>query len=152
VARIILWFLGRGFQAAAALDHRIQEETAAWPESALFVIEAGPRGPALAMAKRGGRLVRAGSAGASPDLGVYFKSVEDALLVLTGQLGIDRAYAEHRFTMKGDIIAYGMPLVRCLYLVEAYLFPAFLTRRILKRMPRKATSSLRVYLKTLFAV
>jgi len=151
LARLIFWFLGRGFQAAASLDRGIREELAGWPEITL-VMKVQPFGPCLVMAKRGGRMVYLGSRETGADFTVYFKNLESALLVLTGRTGIAQAYAEHRMAMKGDLFAYGMPLVRSLYLVEAYLFPAFITRKILKRMPSKERSSLRVYLKTLLSI
>lgn len=152
LAWAVFWFLGRGFQAAAALDRKIEEEVAGWPESFTMLMKIEPFGPSMAMGKRNGKLVYLGSGEAEAHLAVRFKNIEAALLVLLGLIGIDRAFAEHRFTMKGDIIAYGMPLVRCLYRVEAYLFPAFIARGILKKLPVKERSSLRVYLKTLLNV
>lgn len=152
LARVILWFLGRGIEAAAALDHKIREEIAGWPESMTMLMTVRPRGPSLTMGVRNGKLVCLGPKETDADFAVYFKNIDSALLVLTGQVGIDRAYAEHRFAMKGDIITYGMPLVRSLYRVEAYLFPSFITRKILKKIPGKQTSSLRVYLKALSGI
>lgn len=152
LAGVIFWFLGRGFQAAASLDRKIEEEISGWPESFTMLMKIDPFGPSMVMGKRNGRLVYLGWKETEADLAVYFKNIEAALRVLMGLSGIDRAFAEHRFIMKGDIIAYGMPLVRCLYRVETYLFPPFIARRILKRLPRKERSSLRVYLKAVLNI
>ena len=43
-----------------------------------------------------------------------------------------------------------MPFVRCVDIVEGYLFPAFMARRILKRLPKKEVSTARVYGAVLF--
>ena len=83
---------------------------------------------------------------------VEFKSLEAGLLVLTGQIGIDRAYAERRFSLKGDLFAVGMPMVRCLYIVESYLFPKFIAKKILNRWPERSSSAPVVYFHTIFGV
>lgn len=152
LARVLFWFLGRGFQAAAALDSKVREETAGWPEDFTMVMKIDPRGPVMVMGKRKGEFVYLGSKEREAHLSVNFKSIDAALRVLLGLAGIDQSFAEHRFSMKGDIIAYGMPLTRCLYRVEAYLFPPFVARKILKKMPDKQISMLRIYLKTLLNV
>ena len=83
------------------------------------------------------------------DISIAFKSIDAAFLVLTGRLGVARAYAEHRFTLKGDI-AIAMGVVRCVDLVESYLFPKFLTKNILKEVPKREKSMLSVYRTILF--
>ena len=65
------------------------------------------------------------------DLEITFKSIDVAFLMFTGRLGVSKAYAEHRFTLKGEI-GKAMSLVRCIDIVEAYLFPKFITKNILK--------------------
>ena len=42
-----------------------------------------------------------------------------------------------------------MSFVRCVEYLEAYLFPGFMSRRILKEVPGKEVSSLLVYGKAL---
>jgi hypothetical protein len=65
--------------------------------------------------------------------------------------GIADAYAQHRFAMKGDIAAT-LQLVRCMEMAEAYLFPRMMSRRILKAVPDKQVSSLRVYAAVVFGI
>ncbi len=86
------------------------------------------------------------------DVIIMFNNIEAALLILTGQIGIDRAYAEHRFSIKGDLCSIGMPMVRCLYIVESYLFPNFINKKILKRPPERSSSKFTVYFHTIFGV
>lgn len=83
------------------------------------------------------------------DISIAFKSIDVAFLVLTGRLGVARAYAEHRFTLKGDI-ATAMGMVRCIELVESYLFPKFITKNILKEVPKREKSMLSIYRTILF--
>ena len=65
--------------------------------------------------------------------------------MFTGRLGVAKAYAEHRFTLKGEI-NQTMSLVRVIDLVEAYLFPKFITKNILKEVPKKEANMLRTYI------
>jgi hypothetical protein len=151
LARVIFWFLGRGFCAAAALDSRIQAEMASWEDGSRIAMKVEPDGPALTVQKRGRRLVFLGLREA-PDatLAIYYKHINSALMVLTGRIGIAPAFVERRMTMRGDI-AFALSVVRCMLLVETYLFPRWLVRTLMQRVPDKEVSSLRVYLRALFA-
>ena len=55
-----------------------------------------------------------------------------------------QAFAEHRSTLAGDI-GFGMSLVRCLHIVEGYLFPDLMNVRILPSKARREVGRLRVY-------
>ena len=61
------------------------------------------------------------------------------------------AYAEHRFTLKGDI-GVTMGLVRMIDIAEAYLFPRIMTKRILRSVPYKEKSTLTIYRKVFIGV
>lgn len=144
----VLCLLGRAFQAAVALDPYVRRETAEWPEGTTIALRGEPSGRAVLLGIRGGAFRWLGFGdGDGADLVISFKSTAAASRVLTGRIGIDRAFAEHRFTLKGDL-ALAMSLVRCLNAVEAHLFPAFISRRILKRMPPRGASRLAIYLGT----
>jgi hypothetical protein len=152
IVKVVFWFLGRAFQAAAKHDSYVKDEIENWPEGSKLLLKTESNGPCLVMAKKDGKLKYAGGKECSAEFAVYFKNIEAALLVLTGRLGIADAYAQHRFGMEGDIMAYGMPFVRCIYIVEYYLFPKFMTRKILKRMPKRGTNSFIIYMGTLFGI
>ncbi len=81
------------------------------------------------------------------DVTIRFKSPDDAFRVFTGQIGIAQAYAQHRFTLRGNM-GLAMPLCAIVDIAEGYLFPAVLARRILKRRPKKISTA-RVYLAVL---
>ena len=78
------------------------------------------------------------------DVTIRFKSPSDAFRVFTGQISVGQAYAQHKFVLRGDM-ALAMPFVRCVDITEGYLFPEFLAKRILKRLPEKEVSPARVY-------
>lgn len=69
-----------------------------------------------------------------------------AFRVFTGRMGIAGAYAAHAFTLRGNINRT-MGVVRIVDMVEGYLFPRFMTRRILKDTPKKELPALAVYLR-----
>jgi len=149
LARTLLWFLGRGLGACARLDSRAAEEVQGWEEGARVSLQVAPDGPAMAVEKRGGRLRFLGTRPVEDaDLLITFKHLDAALPILLGMKSVARGYAERRMTMKGDL-TFAMSVVRVMLLVEAYLFPRLITRRIMQRIPDRQTSMLRVYIAAL---
>lgn len=149
--RSVLWFLGRGICACATVDSRVRAEVRDWEDGVRIGIRVAPRGPAMALEKRGGRLRFLGTRDVdTADLLITFKHIDAALPVMLGMTSVARGYAERRVTMKGDL-TLAMSLVRVMLLVEAYLFPALITRRIMQRVPAREVSMLRVYLSTVLA-
>lgn len=145
LAAAVFFFLGRGLVAAAKHDGRVRAEVAGWPERTVIVLAVAPDGPTLAVRKRDGRLQYLRRVdGIEPTLYVEYKSIDVALPVLLGRMGILQAFAEHRSVLVGDI-GLGMSLVRCLHIVEGYLFPGFITRPILPRPATREVPMLAVY-------
>lgn len=152
LASTILWFLGRGFQAVASVDASVRREVESWPEGIIITMTIAPNGPSMTIKRSGTRVVFCGSLNhAAADIRITFKSLDGALLVLMGVIGIDQAYSERRFTLKGDL-ALGMSIVRCVYVVEDYLFPSFITNQILKKRPARSSSRARVYFRTVMGI
>lgn len=149
--RIILWFLGRGMCACARADTRAQAEVRDWAEGVRIAMRVAPAGPAMALEKRGGRLRFLGPHGVDDaDLLITFKHTDAALPILLGMTSVAQGYAERRMTMKGDL-TFAMSVVRVMLLVEAYLFPRLITRRIMQRVPAREVSMARIYLSTILA-
>jgi hypothetical protein len=146
--KIVLFVLGRGFQSIAIHDGEVRKEIESWEESFSVLFEVLPGGPYLLLQKRNSKLTLMGFSKAEADLVVCFKNLESAFMILSGQMGTPQGYAEHRMSVKGDL-ALAMSLIRCLNLVEFYLFPGFMARKILKRLPtmtlRKFGLRLHVY-------
>ena len=80
---------------------------------------------------------------------VTFKNPEGALPVFLGMKGVLQAFAEHRASLAGDV-SLGMSLVRCLHIVEGYLFPAVMTRRILPSPAHREKPMIAAYALTIF--
>lgn len=150
VARIVLFVLYRAIKVLAHEDSRIMAEFSSWKDGLTVVLETGHNGPAINLKKDADRLVRVHSVD-SPDIRITFRSLDAAFLVLTGQMGVSRAYAEHRFMLSGDI-GQTMSIVRCIDIAESYLFPRLMTKRILRKVEKKEFSTLRVYRKIFVGV
>jgi len=135
LAAVVLWVLGRGLIAGARLDKRVRFEVVSWPDPYTVSLLIAPWGPRVSWRRKTDTLTCLGSANVDCDLLVTFKSVDVALPALLGVKGVLDAFAEHRSTVRGDL-KVAMSLVRCLHIVEGYLFTDVVTRRIL---PRPAT-------------
>lgn len=143
---LVLFVLARALRVLGDIDARFAGELSSLPQGTSYLLRVGERGPALGLALRGGRLVREKRAQADVEIG--FKSAAAATRVFVGMSGIAQAYAQHRFTLKGDI-ALAMPLVRLLDLTEGYLFPRVMTRRFLRAPVLREKPMLYVYARTL---
>lgn len=147
VCRIVLFFLFRALRALARLDSRVKAEIEAWPAGWVLGMVM-PGGPSLYVTRTEKGLVRLRE-WAAPDILILFKSIRDAFYVFTGQMGVAGAYSQHRFCLRGNV-SDAMSFVRCVDLAEGYLFPGFWAKNILKAIPKKQVSSLRIYGAALF--
>lgn len=134
VVRTVLFILGRSFHSASKLDRDIRSEVADWEEGFRFMMQVYPQGPKMIVEKWRGNLKFLGSGPGSADLVITFKSLESAFLLFTAQCGTCQGFAESRFIVNGDVTR-AMSLTRCLNVLQGYLFPAAISRRILKRVP-----------------
>jgi hypothetical protein len=137
IVKIVFFVLGRGLQSASKHDATIQQEVATWPENTLVLFKVIPDSPRMAFQKTAaGRLHYLGTQ--VPDeqatITVAFKNIECAFLMLTAQVGTAQAYSEHRMAVRGDLVL-ALSIIRCLNVIERYLFPSFIARGILRRMP-----------------
>lgn len=148
ISKIVLFFLYRGFKVTSKYDSTVRKEVNSWKDGFTACINTGIKNVKLIIKKENGKIVRIKEA-ESMDLEITFKSIDVAFLMFTGRLGVSKAYAEHRFTLKGEI-GKAMSLVRCIDIVEAYLFPKFITKNILKEIPKKSMGLVRCYGNVLF--
>ena len=139
--------LCRALKFLSTRDSKIKAEAVKWPEGKTLRLEIpGAKGFTVTGTKAGFQKLPANTPG---DVTIRFKSPADAFRVFTGQLSVAQAYAQHRFTLRGSM-GLAMPFVRYVDIVEGYLFPAIMARRILKRLPKKEVSTARVYAAVLF--
>ena len=150
ISRVVLFFLYRATKVLAKEDSKIMREFQSWENGLSVAINCALNGPALYLIKNGNKLAKVKKL-EKADIDITFKSLDAAFLVLTGQIGISRAYSEHRFMLTGDI-SKTMSLVRAIDITEAYLFPSIMSKRIIKALPKKERSSLAIYRKVILGV
>lgn len=144
---IVLQVLFRAIRVLSHCDSRIRQELLGLPQGQIVKISVSPheKSRALAFTVSQGTVKKADKA-AAPDIHIVFKNEAMAFRVFTGRMGIAGAYAAHAFTLRGNI-NQTIGVVRVVDLVEGYLFPRFMTRRILKEVPKKELPTLVVYLR-----
>ncbi|MCD7950963.1 MAG: hypothetical protein LUG12_12010 [Erysipelotrichaceae bacterium] len=148
IIHIVLQFLYRGMKVLYKDDKRVHEELDGWKEDKTIVLKVR-NGPHLTMKytyQKGLSKIKQDDG----DIVITFKSVNGAFKVFAGMMSVKQAYLEHAFVLKGDIYE-SMRFVRCVDLVETYLFPRFMTRRILNHEEKRYQPMLLVYLKALIA-
>lgn len=152
VCSVVFFFLYRGLRVLQKKDSRVRADLAAIPENFSLRLEASPKPGAasIVMVNHAGGL-RRGKKKDDAKIVVTFKSLNTAFRVVTGRMGISECYARHAFYLKGNINE-AMGFIRGMEYVEAYLFPRFITKRILKRVPKKELPSLAVYAMVLTGV
>ena len=149
ISKIVLFFLYKGFKVTYKYDDNVKKEIDSWKDGFSFTVDTGEKGVKLTLKKENGKIIRVKEF-KNADIEIVFKSLDVAFLMFTGRLGVSKAYAEHRFTLKGEI-GEAMSIVRCMDIVEAYLFPEIITRNILKSQPNKKIGIIRTYLLTVFS-
>ena len=147
IVRVVMLVLGRALQSASRWDALIRHEVARWKDGHSFILEVLPSGPKMGMQKQGGRLKFKGAQLADADLVVRFKNIECAFLVFSGLMGTEQGFAENRMTVKGDL-PEALSLIRCMNRVVVYLYPKFISQRLVKRVPKLSFKqhALRLYL------
>ncbi|MGF7059630.1 SCP2 sterol-binding domain-containing protein [Brassicibacter mesophilus] len=146
IINVILWFLGRGIQSSTRFDENVKKEIEIYHEGFRIMFKVWNSEQAMIVEKRQGRFyLLKNMKQEEADIIIYFKSMEAALMLLTGKIGIAQGYAQHRILLKGDIML-AMPFIRMVNIVEAYLFPRFWVKRILKSFPDRSSNSLTIYL------
>lgn len=148
VGAVVLYVLFGGICVLYQEDERVKEEIDSWKDGMVYCLECSPGGPFLMFGKKGRRLYRLVPDEKAADTCIRFKHMGEAFKVLMGMEGIAGSYAAHGFALKGDISS-AMTFSRVVDLVESYLFPRVMTKRILKEVAQKETYSLAIYGKIL---
>ena len=142
--------LGRGLVSCSKIESAVKEEIKAYDDGFVIELKVLNTDTKVGVEKMGSDFKYLGSKyDLSPDLTIIFKSYKGALLLVLGQIGVHEGYAQHRFIVKGDFTK-AMPFVRILYYVEAYLFPNFISKNILKEVPKRSSTKMKAYLGLLY--
>ncbi|MFR8104556.1 MAG: hypothetical protein ACLU8F_05735 [Clostridia bacterium] len=128
----------------------MKTEIESWEEGFSILIKTDDNSPSLYLVKENEKITRK-KMKTNADILISFKSLEASFLMLTGRMGVAQAYAQHRFSLKGDITK-AMSVVRCIDIVEAYLFPRFITKHILKEITKRKIPILLLYIRVLIGV
>lgn len=129
-----LWVLKRAAISLSHFNKEVKQELNAWPENFKVKVAVKGDGPGIAWIKTKTGL-SATSLKGDFDLEVYFKNLNTAFNVITTLSNVPEAFTQNR------IQAFGynpdsMILIRILNVVQAYLFPPILSKRVLKRVPK----------------
>ncbi len=136
IVKVGFWALGKATARASVIDPVIKQEVNHWPEGFTITLKVLPSGPAVSWQKHGRKIKYLGlMAQPHADLTVGIKNLKAAVRMILAQLGIARAYAYRRIAIEGNTMD-AMVLTRVLDRVEAYLFPRFLSKNLLKQVPR----------------
>ncbi|MCC6159784.1 MAG: hypothetical protein IT350_17155 [Deltaproteobacteria bacterium] len=127
--------VGAAFELVSRWCPELQAELADWDDGLIFVMGVLPAGPYMAVKNEGGRVRYLGLRDV-PDAGIkiLFKSLDDAVLSFTAQLGTHTAVIQRRFVVHGNV-ADGMRISRALNIVQTYVLPIALLRKVYKRPP-----------------
>ena len=135
VVKIGFFALGRGCESASGFDKQLQNELTAWPQGYIIMLKVAPNGQELWLKKHNTGLKWIPKQQKQADLIVLFKNLETAFQIITTQNNVHTAFAQNRIMVYGDV-AQSMVLIRVLNIVQAYLFPPFLSKNVLKRVPK----------------
>lgn len=145
---IILTFLSRAIVELSHTDSEISREFADLPENFKVNIGIIPYGTYVGLVKTSGGLKIKKNGFTTADLVVNFKSEKAAQKVMLAKLNLAQSYSQHALLVGGDI-AVAMRLVRAINKVECYLFPRFMTKKILPPIKKEASTFV-TYCKILF--
>jgi hypothetical protein len=135
LAKTSLIALGATFELVSELVPEMKEEIADWEEGRKVTIGVLPKGPFITIQKVGNRIKYLGASQKEPDLCVYFKNLESAVLLFTAQIGAPQAVAENRVCVHGSNYK-AMQATRAMAIVQTYLFPGILLDMTFKRPPK----------------
>lgn len=145
---LILTFLCRALADLERKDSDVKAEFCELPDGFCINIGVLPFGTYIGVIKTAGGLKIKKNGFATADLVVNFKNVKSAQQVMLAKINLAQSYAQHALIVGGDI-AVAMGVVRAINKVECYLFPRFMTKKILPKI-KKQSCTLCVYFRILF--
>ena len=158
---VVMKLLGKGICYAYKVDSRVKEDldkicgyTEKDGESVAndfaVKIAINPIGPCMVFGKKDGKVFsNKCDFDEKADILLSFKGVNSAFKMFTGRLGLGDGYAQHRFTVNGDLYKV-LGIVRIMNIVESYLFPKFIAKKLMNPVPPKQVNSVRFLCGTLF--
>ena len=133
--------LATAFETLSKHCPELQAEIANWEDGRVVTLGVLPGEPAISIKKEGDRIVYLGKGVKDPNLAIFFKNMDSAILPLTGQMGSHTAFVQHRAILHGNIYE-AMQMNRAMAIVQGYLMPGFIMKKISKRPPKMSASQL----------
>lgn len=134
--KAMMFFVTRAFPAAYRIDRRVRGELDGLPAGFSFALTVAPSIASGSVYRDGRGRLRAGKLeNDTADVVVRFRNVESAFDVFSFQCGAFESYAKNGMAVSGDLPTT-MAFMRCLNIVESYLLPGIITKKILKREVR----------------
>jgi hypothetical protein len=132
---LMIGVVGRGLVSASQVDDIVRDECKGFPVGFTLQMVVMPSGPSFtAQIQNDGTLKLLKDYAGKVDLCARFKHMSHAMLVLTFQEGVARAFANDRLYVDGDV-SYAIRMVRCLVRMEALILPKVVAEPALKRYP-----------------
>jgi hypothetical protein len=135
--------LATAFEIVSRHSPELKAEISGWEDSRLFSIGVWPmpEGPAITMKKEADGITYLGKGYKDPKLIVLFKNLDSAILPFTGQMGSHTAFAQHRAILHGNV-GEGMQVSRAMVIVQKFLMPGLIFKKIFKNPPGLSFSEL----------
>lgn len=141
VVKTSLFAFGVTFEIVSKYSPELKQEISDWEDGRVFSMGLMNNGPAMSIKKQGDHIEFLGMAHKDPKLTIYFKNVEGALLVFTGQIGSHMAFIDHRANCHGNL-AEAVQTARAMNIVQKYLMPGFILNKTFKDPPKFTFSQL----------
>lgn len=139
--QLMMGVIGRGLVALSQVDDEVKRELAALPAGYTIQMKVIPGGPAFtAEVQVDGTLKLLKDYPGRATLGIFFKHMAHAFMVVSFQEGTARAFANDRMFVDGEI-SHAIRLVRCLNRMEVLILPKFVAEKAVKRYPAIGTGA-----------
>lgn len=132
--KITFWLLGRVFTILHKIDPEVERYWQKIENSNSFGFFIEPSGPCLIIERQEGKIKTSSKCNENADILFIFKTLSSAFEVFTARKSTIRSYAENRILIKGDI-GDVMWFIRIVERLEFYLFPRFIAKKVIKRLP-----------------
>lgn len=129
-----LWALQRAAISISHFNKEVIRELKTWPEGFKVKVAVKNDSPGIAWKRTKSGLTTT-SLKDDFDLEIYFKNLNIAFKVITTLSNVPEAFTQNRIQAYGNI-PDSMILIRIINVVQSYLFPPFLSKRVLKRVPK----------------
>jgi len=141
ITRASLLALGVAFEMVSKRSLELKDELADWEDGRIFSLGVLPDGPSTSLKKERDRVRYLGTGQENAEIKILFKNIDSALLMVTCRMGSHTAFAQHRSIVHGNI-AKAVQISRAMGVVQLFVIPGFVLKRISKRPPKLTPAQL----------